>query len=266
MTTNAATGLYNFVQFAPLRDDADAITAADVAGYQRLGFLAVRELLDPAAVADVLDALLGVAADPNDVTIEFEKWATPGEDLLDGVRKLMRFTGADPRLEAAARSPRMLGVVRALLGAEPELYQDMALFKPPGGGREKPWHQDHAFFDVPFGTPILGVWIALDEASVDNGCMHVLPGTHREGPVVHFQRRDFQICDTEVQTHRDTVVPLPAGGALFFDGLLHHGTPDNTSTARRRALQFHYVPAGTPRVPVQQRLDVFGSEGKDARC
>ena len=56
----------------------------------------------------------------------------------------------------------------------------MALLKPPRG-REKPWHQDHAYFNLPLDTPIVGVWIALDEATPENGCMHVIPGSHREG-------------------------------------------------------------------------------------
>lgn len=96
--------------------------------------------------------------------------------------------------------------------------------------------------------------------------MHILPGTHTEGPVVHFVRRDFQICDTQVQTHRDTAVPLPPGGALFFDGLLHHGTSPNLTDTRRRAVQMHYVPAGTMRTPQEDRLEVFGADGKHVTC
>ena len=81
----------------------------------------------------------------------------------------------------------------------PVLFQEMALLKPPKG-REKPWHQDCAYFNYPLGTTIIGVWIALDHADANNGCLHILPGTHREGPVNHFKRRDWQICDTDVQS------------------------------------------------------------------
>ena len=108
----------------------------------------------------------------------------------------------------------------------PVLFQDMALLKPPGG-REKPWHQDCAYFNYPLGTTIIGVWIALDHADANNGCLHILPGTHREGPVNHFKRRDWQICDTDVQTERDVVVPLAPGGCLLWHGMTHHGSPTN---------------------------------------
>lgn len=270
MTSPTPTRLYRADRLAPLLESTDAIGDAETDAYRGLGFLAVRNLLADREVLDILDALAAVARPPSPALVDFEAWARPEErdrdDLLDGVRKLQSFCAHEPRLAELARHPAILATAARLLGAEPVLFQDMALLKPAGGGREKPWHQDKAFFDIPLCTPVIGVWIALDEATIGNGCMHVLPGTHLDGPVVHFTRRDFQICDTQVQTHRDTAVPLPPGGALFFDGLLHHGTPPNRTTARRRAMQLHYVPAGTARTPQQERLEVFGADGKDATC
>ena len=112
----------------------------------------------------------------------------------------------------------------------------------------------------------MGCWIALDKAIPSNGCMHVKPGTHNEGPKIHHVRRDWQICDTDLDLSRDVMVPLNPGGLLFFDGLIHHGTPANRSSLRRRALQFHYIPEGTPRTTDEERMEVFGSEGKDVTC
>ncbi|RYG34113.1 phytanoyl-CoA dioxygenase family protein, partial [bacterium] len=151
-------------------------------------------------------------------------------------------------------------------GAEPEMFQEMALMKPPGIGREKPWHQDHAYFDLPEGTPVVGVWISLDEATVENGCMIFQPGGHRKGARPHFNVRDWQLCDSDAlgAEHR-VAAPLPRGGALIFDGLTPHGTAQNKSGSRRRAIQYHYVPAGTPRVK-DERLKIFGAEGFGATC
>ncbi|HEX6971123.1 MAG TPA: phytanoyl-CoA dioxygenase family protein, partial [Limnochordia bacterium] len=109
-------------------------------------------------------------------------------------------------------------------------------------------------------------WIALDPATAENGCMHVIPGSHRDGPVVHFQRRDWQICDRDVAVGRDTFVELAPGGCLIFDGMIHHGTPPNRSPLRRRALQFHYKPASVQWTSREERLAIFGSEGKDVTC
>ncbi|WP_142057070.1 phytanoyl-CoA dioxygenase family protein [Pseudonocardia kunmingensis] len=122
------------------------------------------------------------------------------------------------------------------------------------------------------GTPIVGVWIALDEATPENGCLHFRPGSHREGALVHFRRRDWQLCDADVIADhavgpgRDVMVPLPPGGAIFFDGLVHLGTPANRTATRRRALQLHFHPASAVRTTEERRMEIFGSEGKDVTC
>ena len=84
--------------------------------------------------------------------------------------------------------------------------------------------------------------------------------------MVHFQRRDWQICDTHVDTRGALAVPLEPGGCLLFSSFMHHGTPTNTGSERRRALQFHYAPAGAARISTKQRTAVFGSEGKSVTC
>jgi phytanoyl-CoA hydroxylase len=191
----------------------------------------------------------------------------PPEDRQDYVRKIAWFVEYDARLKSLAEHPALLAGLQRMIGAEPALFQDMGLIKPPKIGREKPWHQDFAYFNLPQGTPVVGVWIALDEALIENGCMHVIPGTHREGPIVHFQRRDWQICDTDVQVNRCVAVPMRPGSCLFFDGLLHHGTPPSQSNKRRRAVQYHYKPADVDLLSDStNRLAIFGEEGKDVTC
>jgi phytanoyl-CoA hydroxylase len=265
--------LYRFDQPGRYVDHVDQLSEADFQRFTDTGYLAVRELLTPDEVAGVLDGMASVLANPGEAGIQYESWAADrveaasGEERLDLIRKFMGFVQEDPRLIALAKNDRILSIVRRLCRTEDlTMMQDMALLKPPGGGREKPWHQDNAFFTLEPGTPIVGVWIALDPATPENGCMHIMPGTHREGPVVHFRRRDWQLCDEDVDRSRDTMIPLPPGGALFFHGLLQHGTPANRTDQRRRAVQLHYVPAGTPQISDQRRLDIFGSEGKGVTC
>ena len=126
--------------------------------------------------------------------------------------------------------------------------------------------QDTAYFDwLPLGG-IVGCWIALDPATVENGCMQVIPGTHLEGPVAHFHHRDCQIADERVQVHRAVAVPLAPGGVLFFSGLIHHGTPPNYSTDRRRALQFHYAAANCRNMTFEEHASLFSEGGLYAGC
>jgi phytanoyl-CoA hydroxylase len=181
------------------------------------------------------------------------------------VRKFMNFVDRAPALTALARHPRLLSLAQRLLGGEPELFQDMALVKP-AQGREKPWHQDHAYFNVAMGTPILGVWIPMGRVTPENGCMHLLRGGHKEGARPHFKRRDWQICDTDVDQTDRVAVPMAVGDVLFFDGLIPHGTPVNQTAEFRWAVQFHYRPVNALLVDDAARLAHFGSEGRDATC
>ncbi len=181
------------------------------------------------------------------------------------VRKLMNFTEYDTGLNALANDVGLLGLLERLMEDKPLLFQEMALLKGPGG-REKPWHQDCAYFDFPLGTMVIGVWIALDEVTVENACLYIMPGTHREGPVNHFSVRDWQICDSDVVKERAVAVPLAAGGCLLWHGMVHHGSPCNRSKRSRRALQFHYKPAHCSMVSKEERLANFGGEGRGAQC
>ncbi len=182
------------------------------------------------------------------------------------VRKFMGFTRVEnPALKALAEDPSLGRVLSRLLGGRPGLYQDMALIKPPGG-REKPWHQDRAYFNLTQATPIVGIWIALDEATPENGCMQVIEGAHREGPRVHFMRRDWQICDSEIARLPRVAIPMKAGGCLLFDALLPHGTPANRTDRQRWAVQFHYISPESRETEDEDRLAVFGEEGKGVSC
>jgi phytanoyl-CoA hydroxylase len=270
-----APDLYRPGNIAKPLDGLDQIGAAEIARYRRDGFLAVENAFSAAAVsaaiAGLMDLVMGRHVGFKGILFEAKaKDALPTlnlEQRQDAVRRLAWFVEVEPRLKAFSHDPRLLDVVRNLIGGrEPQLFQDMALLKPPHLGREKPWHQDHAYFDYPLGTPVVGVWIALDEATIDNGCMQILPGRHLGGPITHFQRRDWQICDDTVLGTKSTAVPLKPGGLLLFDGLLPHGTPQNNSSLRRRALQFHYAPAGIEKVSRETRLATFGREGKNVTC
>jgi phytanoyl-CoA hydroxylase len=266
--------LYHFDKVAPYVATLADITDEHIQFFREQGYLAVaqafsKEEID-AALAGMLDLIDG--KNPDFTGVQFERSAQDRlatlrpEEKQDVVRKIMWFVNYDDRLKALSAHPQLLAIVRRIVNGEPKMFQDMGLIKPPSGGREKPWHQDKAFFNLDIDAPVVGVWIAFDDATPENGCMHVLPGTHREGPVVHFKRRDWQICDTDVQTARDVMVPLKPGGCLFFDGLIHHGTPVNRTTTRRRAVQFHYTATDAAWLDQAYRLSLFGSEGKDVTC
>ena len=269
------TDLYRFEGVADGVDGFAGVSSAAVERFHREGYLVIQRAFTRQEVAGALEEMLELLAHPRPAFsgIQFEHSAPQAtleemapESRQDYVRKFFSFVEFAPRMKALSRHPALLATVSRVIDACPALFQDMALLKPPRIGREKPWHQDHAYFDLPLDTPVVGVWIALDRAGTDNGCMTIIPGSHRRGPVVHFQRRDWQICDTHVDHRGALAVPLEPGGCLLFSSLMHHGTPTNTAAERRRALQFHYAPAGAVHISKEQRMAVFGAEGKSVTC
>ena len=300
-----------------------AVDAAAVGTFQARGFVVIDDAFDEEAVSGALGALDDICAGHNasfaaaaavfdaaaqvadlygsDVAL---KKAAHRATLLQReatgaarVRKVQGMVVHDARIESIANDAALRSAVRALLGGregdEVYLLQDTALIKGPGG-REKPWHQDQAYFDVHNDVAVCGVWIALDPATVENGCMFLLPAAHRtaEGapaPISHFQRRDWQICDefllrgkgeacsdgreADVSAEgggaaaRAQCAVLRPGGVLFFDGLAPHGTPTNTSAQRRRALQLHFVLADRLRwCGKGARLSDFSGAQHGATC
>lgn len=270
------------------------LTPTQLDQFQRDGFLAFTNVLNPSEVATAratLSELIQRSVRNADFAfdasgritqskasrflVQFEPTqpgiaihtASAGELELC-VRKLMWFCDVSPFFETLAMNhPRLRGVVESLLGANPIRFQDMALVKPPFIGTEKPWHQDNAYFAVTPLEAVLGVWIALDDALVENGCMHVLVGEHKVGPRKHYHGTDCEIMPDRLHPERAVPVELPAGGAMFFAGMLPHQTPPNSSPRRRRALQFHYRSA-TSRIVTKDEYDKVYAEadGTPASC
>jgi len=266
--------LYDPEGIAPRVDVATALTGGSRDHYRQHGWLSVKGLLDQTQVENAkaaIDDLVGGRV-PLFSGVSYEKSyqdniaTMSADERYDAVRKLHDFVTYEDRLASIALGETINSICRHLVERDVRMFQDMALLKPPRGGREKPWHQDHAFFDYPLGTRIVGVWIAVDEATIANGCMQVLDGGHLAGPMHHFRRRDWQICDTDMIGRRSVAFPLEPGDGMFFDGLLPHGTPSNSSSQRRRALQFHYMDQQAQPADQAERLAIFGGEGAGATC
>lgn len=289
--------LYDGPLFGEGAEGFGDVGAEELEHYRTQGFLQVKQAFPPEIVQGARRALheLGLSDRPACDAVYFEGsiqdilpkmtvpragGANPGvEDLALGatlsqlpdverelratyVRKFMGFTREqNPALQSVAEHPPLLECVARLLQAKPLLYQDMAMIKPPDG-REKPWHQDRAFFNLSSDTGIVGVWIALDPATPENGCMRVQPGGHRVGPLTHEMQRDWQISDSQAQAFPRLVIPMQPGDCLLFDALLPHGTPHNGTNQKRWALQYHFVSERARSITDEMRLAAFGPKAK----
>lgn len=206
-----------------------------------------------------------------DCMVHFEAGVDPlalsdGEAEL-AFRKLHNYHQQDAVFAELVEHPRLCGFLGELVGQEMLLKDVMALSKPPLIGSEKPWHQDNAYFNW-LPLDLLGtVWIALDDATVENGCMHLLPGEHRRGPLRHYHTIDCEILPDRIRAQEAVPVELKAGGVLYFSALLPHQTPPNQSVYRRRALQFQYRGIETYQVSAEEFGKVFAeADGRPASC
>ena len=269
-----APDLYRYDDYAHSLETLDSIGKEQIEFFHQQGYLAIRRAFghrDIAAARQAIwDLIDGKQADFGGLQVEAKvgesyQGLSP-EARRNAFRKLFEFVDCDSRLLALAENSAVLQILTRILGERPVLFQDMALMKPPRVGREKPWHQDCAYFNLPVQATVVGIWIALDNATPENGCLHIIPRSHLEGPRPHFKKRDWQICDTDVPVHRDVMVPLPIGGCLIWHGLIYHGSPPNRSGMRRRALQYHYKGASVDEITVEERLAVYGGEGLGIEC
>ncbi|NOU75630.1 hypothetical protein GC098_30375 [Paenibacillus sp. LMG 31458] len=262
--------LYRYDRIADIWNGFENWGKDQLEQYRKDGYAAIEHVLNEKEIEDAKIALYEIIfVDDKGAQIQFTK---PSSELKTeeerelAIRKVSEFVDRDERLKQIAYHPAILAAVRDILGEEPRLVQDMALLKPPHGGGEKPWHQDMAYGNLAYEKAVVGVWIALDEAALDNGCMHVIPGSHADGATPHYAVRDWQICDSHVAVEKDVAVPLLPGGILMFHGLLKHGTPYNLSPKKRRALQFHYVGSSVSKLTPKEYKRFFTNEMSGAEC
>ena len=204
-------------------------------------------------------------------TILFEAGVDPfslsDEQAEQSFRKLNSYYQEHQTFVDLTRHPRIQGFLSQLIGEEAILKADMALSKPPFIGSEKPWHQDNAYFNWLPLHRVATAWIALDDATVENGCMHILPGGHKLGPLRHHHTIDCEIMPGRFDNDQALPVPLRAGGVMYFSAMLPHQTPPNRTGSRRRALQFQYRGVSTVAVSKEEFGKVFAeSDGTPASC
>jgi phytanoyl-CoA hydroxylase len=147
-----------------------------------------------------------------------------------------------------AVSERCGDIAAALLGGDVDVFQSMFILKNPGAWGQ-PWHQDSHYFNFDT-TPQIGLWLAISEATLENGCLSVLPGSHRREVLEHVTDRRPGANQGYLEVlNLDETAAIPVlmqpGDLLVFHSHLLHRSVDNKGAARRLAMVYHYAPAGT---------------------
>lgn len=156
----------------------------------------------------------------------------------------------DPVFNQFSRQPKLAEVVEDLGITNPLLLQSMYICKQPHIGGEVDCHQDSTFLYVK-EEPVIGLWFALEDATLENGCLWAIPGGHqsklksrsiRNGEKVYFETYDPTPWNLE------QMIPLPvsAGSLIVLHGLLPHMSYDNTSAHSRHAYSLHIISGDYP--------------------
>ena len=138
--------------------------------------------------------------------------------------------------------------LRDILGENIDCFLSQFIFKNPGAWGQ-PWHQDSSYFNFN-KSPQVGVWIATSEATLENGCLVILPGSHKEPLHEHLtdERPGANYGYTEIKDHdfsNEEPLLLEKGDVLFFHSFLMHKSYDNKSSERRTAMVYHFAESDT---------------------
>ena len=164
------------------------------------------------------------------------------------LRKLDNPHAHRPALRALARDARLVGLTEQVLGRGVSVYFSQVFFKAPEGGGPKPAHQDNFYFGPTDIEGVVTAWVALDDATLENGCLYFGDGTN-QGPVyahVAPAAEPFNLQLPPAVLDRQPMAPAPVrkGGVSFHHGNTFHQSGPNLSTRWRRACTFHYVRNG----------------------
>ncbi|MEM7611405.1 MAG: phytanoyl-CoA dioxygenase family protein [Pseudomonadota bacterium] len=259
------------------------ITDAQVASFKQQGFLVIEDAFDAQAIASVKQAALDIVDDfdidanrtvftttdndagrdeyffasAHDVHCFLEEGALDADGALIKPKELAinkighAMHDFDPAFEAFCQQPSIGEALRAIGYQSPVLQQTMYIFKQPGIGGEVRWHQDASYL-ISAAPGVTGIWVAIEDATRDNGCLWMQPGQHRS-PLRELYEVDWDKREGTLRTLDDTpwcagdiAVPMEvkAGSMVLFSDRMPHYSSQNTSDKSRHALTLHVAEQG----------------------
>lgn len=251
-------------------DGWNAVDGAALAEFRERGFLVVANAFSPGEVSGAIKAI-GALLRGDVPSYRPAPWGhkhgvllRPGKSLEaidreDPIGALVLARGLvehEPRLRAMANHPGLEHFLERVMADAPALVHNMVRMKPGSQG-DKPWHQDLTHFNVHHSFIVVTAWIALDDAPVEAGCLHFIPGTHHAGPAKHVFGRDYQIPDGEVPRAGQVAAPVRSGACVLLNAMVHHGSPPNRSAGRRLALQLTFKPTNARMTTDEERILAF---------
>ena len=263
-------------------ESSGSLTSGQIKHYNEEGFLVLPELLDEEEMKPARDAMnekvseiIGQLYQEGRIASKFEdrpfdrRLAEAFANLSesDFIRYGAGWRDRKPGYFHLMSNPKIVDAVESLIGGEifSNPVYNVRPKVPKVAAGAVPWHQDKSYWPDANSNPVITVWIALVDATLENGCLHVLPRTHRtkflswHNTEVSFkvgENAAYRELDAEhVSGKKITPLPLKAGGAILFnDRCIHMSTPNNSATVRW-SVDLRYQP--TDQDPMRKYGDGF---------
>jgi phytanoyl-CoA hydroxylase len=199
-----------------------------IQSYADHGYLVIEKLFDSEQVSRAL-AAIDELLDPNNPDKPYEYEPQDGET----VRRIWSPTQKHAEFKDLAADPRLLDCIEALIGENVLFHYSKLNMKGPKVGSVVEWHQDFSYYPHT-NTDLVTALIFFDDASVTNGCLRVIPGSHRRGLVSHEVDGFFRGKAQGTDASQAVDIEVPAGSVLFLHCLTLHASARNTSHLPRR--------------------------------
>jgi phytanoyl-CoA hydroxylase len=222
-----------------------ALSSAQLDFWNENGYLAIEDVLTPGEVDALRLALDDLTSRAHGLTESNDRFKLQAFGDSGGgsvVQQIAEPHELATEWMALARDSRILDVIEAVLGPDVLLYYSMLMMKPARQGFRAPWHQDFAFF-VHDRAALVAVQLYLDDSTLENGCIHVVPGSHKLGLLNHFRDGEFvEIVEGDTSSFDEQQIPVPvkAGGIAMWHCMTLHSSAPNVSEYPRRAIVFEY--------------------------
>ncbi len=224
------------------------LSIQQVTAYQRDGYIKLEDVFtgeDLVAFRDAVEEAVKEDTkdlDPNRVKGSYE------QIFIQCVNLWHRY----PAVKPFVLSRRLANIAMKLSGTSVRIWHDHALFKEPHTGAKTPWHQDTPYWPHEQKMHQLTIWVALRDATIHNGCMSFIPGTHRFldiEPVNLGDPQDLYSVAPQTKGIKPVTCELKAGSVTVHNGMTFHYAGPNRSDGLREAIAIIYMPDGTTYFP-----------------
>lgn len=253
---------------------SDVLTSDQVSFFEEYGYLAGVDLLDGVQVEMLRGDLAAImqpemSGDPRFYEYNLNESADPSKVLFHalGAWRVSR------AFHDLIFLPRLAACFRQLLRGQPRFWHDQVFVKPANDGAVVAWHQDYSYWTRTVPNAHMTCWIGLDDSTVENGCVHYVPGSHRwpllpRGGLSDDMRSIFDhLIEEQKAAFEPVAIELMAGQASFHHSMTVHGSYENRSPRSRRAAVINVVRdgvmsdsdepllSGIPPIPKGEKVD-----------